>query len=51
MTLDFDGLVCSVFAGLPAPDVARQLYDALPPDLAADALANWATETDPLPLL
>ncbi|MFI5756557.1 HAD family hydrolase [Streptomyces sp. NPDC051569] len=49
--LDFDGPVCSVFAGLPAPDVARQLYGALLPVLTVDAPADWAAETDPLALL
>ncbi|MEW1724382.1 HAD family hydrolase [Streptomyces sp. NPDC093109] len=49
--LDFDGPVCSVFAGLPAPDVARRLYGALLPSLTGDTPADWATETDPLALL
>lgn len=49
--LDFDGPVCSVFAGLPAPDVARRLYGALLPVLTVDDPAEWATETDPLALL
>ncbi|GAA4328319.1 HAD family hydrolase [Actinomadura luteofluorescens] len=49
--LDFDGPVCSVFAGLPAPEVARRLYGALLSTLTVDAPADWATETDPLALL
>ncbi|MFD5467056.1 HAD family hydrolase [Kitasatospora sp. NPDC127059] len=48
--LDFDGPVCSVFAGLPAPEVARRLREGL---LAAgeQALAGAEEETDPLALL
>ncbi|MET9177909.1 HAD-IA family hydrolase [Kitasatospora aureofaciens] len=48
--LDFDGPVCSVFAGLPAPEVARRLRDGL---LAAgeQAPAGAEDETDPLALL
>ncbi|ROR43395.1 HAD family hydrolase [Kitasatospora cineracea] len=48
--LDFDGPVCSVFAGLPAPEVARRLRLSL---LAAgkQAVAGAETETDPLALL
>ncbi|MFB8172635.1 HAD family hydrolase [Kitasatospora purpeofusca] len=48
--LDFDGPVCSVFAGLPAPEVARRLRTGLlaageqvPPEAEAEA--------DPLALL
>ncbi|PSK61953.1 Phosphoglycolate phosphatase [Micromonospora sp. MH33] len=48
--LDFDGPVCSVFAGYPAPKVAGELVDVLrrrgvdvPPDLAS--------EPDPLEVL
>ncbi|WP_405360483.1 HAD-IA family hydrolase [Kitasatospora sp. NBC_00085] len=48
--LDFDGPVCSVFAGLPAPEVARRLRAGLlasgeevPPEVEAEA--------DPLALL
>ena len=29
LLLDFDGPVCSIFAGTPAPDVARRLREAL----------------------
>ncbi|WP_030393892.1 HAD family hydrolase [Kitasatospora purpeofusca] len=48
--LDFDGPVCSVFAGLPAPEVARRLREGL---LAAgeQALAGAEEEADPLALL
>ncbi|MBP0452402.1 HAD family hydrolase [Kitasatospora sp. RG8] len=48
--LDFDGPVCSVFAGLPAPEVARQLREGL---LTAgeQAPAGAEEETDPLALL
>ncbi|CAM3926617.1 HAD family phosphatase [Kibdelosporangium persicum] len=50
LLLDFDGPICSVFAGFPAPVVARQLAEilteaghVLPPDVAA--------ATDPFDLL
>ncbi len=48
--LDFDGPVCSVFAGLPAPEVARRLRGSL---LVAgeQAPAGAENETDPLALL
>ncbi|MEV7354424.1 HAD-IA family hydrolase [Kitasatospora sp. NPDC091276] len=48
--LDFDGPVCSVFAGLPAPEVARRLREGL---LATgeQAPAGAEEETDPLALL
>lgn len=49
--LDFDGPVCSVFAGLPAPDVAHRLYEDLRPFLAAGDPEGWVTERDPLALL
>ncbi|MFF1836805.1 HAD family hydrolase [Streptomyces sp. NPDC058231] len=49
--LDFDGPVCSVFAGLPAPAVARGLFKALRPALVPGDPDGWATETDPLALL
>jgi HAD superfamily hydrolase (TIGR01509 family) len=48
--LDFDGPMCSIFAGYPAPQVAAELVDVLrrhgvdvPPDLAS--------ESDPLEVL
>ncbi|MFJ9445162.1 HAD family hydrolase [Kitasatospora sp. NPDC101235] len=48
--LDFDGPVCSVFAGLPAPEVARRLREGL---LATgeQAPAGAKDESDPLALL
>ncbi|MGA5818835.1 HAD family hydrolase [Kitasatospora sp. NPDC094028] len=48
--LDFDGPVCSVFAGLPAPEVARRLREGL---LATgeEAPAGAEDESDPLALL
>lgn len=48
--LDFDGPVCSVFAGLPAPEVARRLREGL---LATgeQAPAGAEGEGDPLALL
>ncbi|MFC5668187.1 HAD family hydrolase [Kitasatospora misakiensis] len=48
--LDFDGPVCSVFAGLPAPEVARRLREGL---LAAGERAPVGAEeeSDPLVLL
>ncbi|MFJ2866363.1 HAD family hydrolase [Kitasatospora sp. NPDC087314] len=48
--LDFDGPVCSVFAGLPAPEVARRLREGL---LATGerAPAGSEEENDPLALL
>ncbi|MER7773206.1 HAD family hydrolase [Kitasatospora sp. NPDC096140] len=48
--LDFDGPVCSVFAGLPASEVARRLREGL---LASgeQAPAGAEEETDPLALL
>nr|BFD92231.1 HAD family hydrolase [Kitasatospora sp. Xyl93] len=46
--LDFDGPVCSVFAGLPAPEVARRLREAL---LAGREQGPAAGENDPLALL
>ncbi|WP_327678580.1 HAD family hydrolase [Kitasatospora sp. NBC_00458] len=48
--LDFDGPVCSVFAGLPASDVARRLREGM---LAASGHAPTGAEdeSDPLALL
>ncbi|MEV6208670.1 HAD-IA family hydrolase [Kitasatospora sp. NPDC051914] len=48
--LDFDGPVCSVFAGLPASEVARRLRQGL---LTAgeQSPAGSETESDPLALL
>ncbi len=47
LLLDFDGPVCSVFAGTPASDVASQLRYAL--QAAGFSLPGYAQEeTDPL---
>ncbi|WP_354641311.1 HAD family hydrolase [Kitasatospora camelliae] len=48
--LDFDGPICSVFAGLPAPEVARRLCSGL---IAAGEQAppGAEAEADPLALL
>ncbi|MER7702297.1 HAD-IA family hydrolase [Kitasatospora sp. NPDC097605] len=48
--LDFDGPICSVFAGLPAPEVARRFREGL---LAVSEQASsvGGTESDPLVLL
>ncbi|KQV05623.1 MULTISPECIES: HAD family hydrolase [unclassified Kitasatospora] len=48
--LDFDGPVCSVFAGLPAPEVARRLRLGLLA-VGGQALDGVEAETDPLALL
>lgn len=42
LLLDFDGPVCSVFAGFPAPEVARRLKEFL----RADAPNAWMADTD-----
>lgn len=47
--LDFDGPVCSVFAGFPAREVARQLGAHLAKRV--DGSADWAEETDPFKVL
>jgi HAD superfamily hydrolase (TIGR01549 family) len=39
LLLDFDGPICSIFAGLPAPTVAAQLRKLLPGDLPEE-IAN-----------
>ncbi|RPE33751.1 HAD family hydrolase [Kitasatospora cineracea] len=48
--LDFDGPVCSVFAGFPASDVAKSLQEELEA-LGWKAPAENPVETDPLALL
>ncbi|MFJ6139262.1 HAD family hydrolase [Kitasatospora sp. NPDC092286] len=48
--LDFDGPVCSVFAGLPAPEVAERLRAGLLAN-GEQAPAGAEAETDPLALL
>lgn len=49
--LDFDGPVCSVFAGLRAPTVAARLRDVLEEALGCPLPGDWAKEDDPLALL
>ncbi|MFI1518351.1 HAD family hydrolase [Kitasatospora cineracea] len=48
--LDFDGPVCSVFAGFSAPDVAKSLQEGLEA-LGWKALVEDPIEADPLALL
>ncbi|OHX05208.1 HAD family hydrolase [Micromonospora sp. WMMB235] len=48
--LDFDGPVCSVFAGYPAPQVAAELVDVLRRQ-SVDVPPDLARETDPLEVL
>ncbi|MFC3983206.1 HAD family hydrolase [Streptosporangium jomthongense] len=48
--IDFDGPICSVFAGLPAPEVAQRLRAALFSN-GERASTSWESETDPLALL
>ncbi|MFF4415239.1 HAD family hydrolase [Streptosporangium sp. NPDC001559] len=48
--IDFDGPICSVFAGLPAPEVAQRLRATLLSN-GEQVLASWGSETDPLALL
>ncbi|MFE6744657.1 HAD family hydrolase [Kitasatospora purpeofusca] len=48
--LDFDGPVCSVFAGLPASDVAKRLREGLCA-VGGQCSAEREDETDPLALL
>jgi HAD superfamily hydrolase (TIGR01662 family) len=40
LLLDFDGPVCSIFAGLPAPTVADQLRKLFTPEQLTDAAKN-----------
>ncbi|MFD5725891.1 HAD family hydrolase [Streptomyces sp. NPDC058368] len=49
--LDFDGPVCSVFAGFRAPTVAARLRDTLGEALGGPLPDDWANEDDPLALL
>src|ERR1700733_11574629 len=42
LLLDFDGPVCSVFAGFPAPDVARSLRDYL----RGEVPDGWMAQVD-----
>lgn len=48
--LDFDGPICSIFAGLPAPGVARQLLRVLS-DAGVSLPESVAAETDPMEVL
>ena len=48
--LDFDGPVCSIFAGYPAPKVAAELVDALQ-RRGVDMPPGLTTEQDPLEVL
>ncbi|RGC70868.1 Phosphoglycolate phosphatase [Micromonospora sp. MW-13] len=48
--LDFDGPVCSIFAGYPAPQVAAELVELLR-QREVDVPANLASEPDPLEVL
>jgi HAD superfamily hydrolase (TIGR01509 family) len=50
LLLDFDGPVCSIFAGLPAPHVAGELVKALKV-AKADVPPAIAAEPDPLAVL
>ncbi|MEU5907920.1 HAD family phosphatase [Micromonospora sp. NPDC047467] len=50
LLLDFDGPVCSIFAGYPAPQVAAELVDVLR-RRGVDAPPDLASETDPLEVL
>lgn len=50
IVLDFDGPVCSIFAGYPARDVAAELVDLLYRH-RVDVPAPLTTETDPLEVL
>ncbi|MEO3780383.1 HAD family hydrolase, partial [Micromonospora sp. B11E3] len=48
--LDFDGPVCSIFAGYPAPQVAAELVDVLR-QCGVDVPPDLASEPDPLEVL
>ncbi|MFY1617852.1 HAD family hydrolase [Micromonospora sp. WMMD736] len=48
--LDFDGPVCSIFAGYPAPQVAAELVDVLRQS-GVDVPPDLASEPDPLEVL
>src|ERR1700739_3801049 len=41
LLLDFDGPICSIYAGLPAPTVAEKLRQLFPDELPED-IANTA---------
>ncbi|MBB4918414.1 hypothetical protein [Streptosporangium saharense] len=48
--IDFDGPICSVLAGLPAPEVAERLRAAVLSH-GESVSTSWGSETDPLALL
>ncbi|MDO3687365.1 HAD family hydrolase [Micromonospora sp. C28ISP2-4] len=48
--LDFDGPVCSIFAGYPAPQIAAELVDLLR-RRGVNVPADLASESDPLEVL
>ncbi|MBX7269627.1 HAD family phosphatase [Micromonospora sp. Llam7] len=50
LLLDFDGPVCSIFAGYPAPQVAAELVDVLRQH-GVDVSPELASEPDPLEVL
>ncbi|MFV2099822.1 HAD family hydrolase [Micromonospora sp. LOL_024] len=50
LLLDFDGPVCSIFAGYPAPQVAAELVDVLRRH-GVDVSPELASEPDPLEVL
>ncbi|MGA3526800.1 HAD family hydrolase [Melissospora conviva] len=50
LLLDFDGPVCDIFAGYPAPRIAAELVELLH-RLDVDVPAEVAQETDPLEVL
>ncbi|MEU7174964.1 HAD family phosphatase [Micromonospora tulbaghiae] len=50
LLLDFDGPVCSIFAGYPAPQVAAELVDVLR-RRGVDVPTDLASEPDPLEVL
>ncbi|WP_328851207.1 HAD family phosphatase [Micromonospora globbae] len=50
LLLDFDGPVCSIFAGYPAPVVAQELVQSLR-TRGAGFVGELASETDPLEVL
>ncbi|MDX3190325.1 HAD-IA family hydrolase [Streptomyces sp. MN03-5084-2B] len=51
LLLDFDGPVCSVFAGVPASTVAEQLRDVLADSGQADLPESVASSADPFDVL
>ena len=45
LLLDFDGPVCSIFAGLPAPEVADELRKLFTPKQLTDTAKNTPTRS------